>query len=616
MITWRGLTDDQRQAVQAVCAVVAPTKNLIVDCQHVPTGIHIQCHGEQATLTYGSTTDLMHGAALLCGQAQKTAQFDIQQQPRFEVMAAMLDVARNGVPTVAMVKQMIRRLASMGYNELWLYLEDLFEIPEEPYFGRGRGCYRQAELHEIALYGDHFGVTVVPAVQTLAHLHNALKWDAHLAVKDTDDTLLVGAVATKRFLTHLLRAASAPFTTNKIHVGMDEAYQLGRGRYLDQNGFTDQETLILQQLKLVVSLTQELGLKAYMWSDLWFTFASDKHEMYDPAVHFDPAFKASLPSVGQVYWDYYHEDEQTYRDRFAQHFELSDDVAFAGGIWTWSALAPNQSKMLATIDAGLKAAKASGVQQVVATMWFDDGAEVPFSAAWYGLQAFATYQYHDEVTLAIIDAEYETMQGEAATFYQLLDHFDNFTGNINVDADNVSKIILYEDLMLQRYRQNLSAVDIEGPYQELIAALSHAQVREDNQLMMIFYRQLAQTILVKQRTLKAIAVLSKDGADEAQAEAALIAVTNCKTALEQLLGDFRALWQQQRRGNGFEIIDVRLGGQIARCNTVTWRINEWLAGRDDLAELREPILPMDKRNNGLVGHGLYKEIVSACELSF
>ena len=208
------------------------------------------------------------------------------------------------------------------------------------------------------------------------------------------------------------------------------------------------------------------------------------------------------------------------------------------------------------------------------------------------------------------------MQGEAATFYQLLDHFDNFTGNINVDADNVSKIILYEDLMLQRYRQNLSAVDIEGPYQELIAALSHAQVREDNQLMMIFYRQLAQTILVKQRTLKAIAVLSKDGADEAQAEAALIAVTNCKTALEQLLGDFRALWQQQRRGNGFEIIDVRLGGQIARCNTVTWRINEWLAGRDDLAELREPILPMDKRNNGLVGHGLYKEIVSACELSF
>ena len=112
------------------------------------------------------------------------------------MLAAILDVARNGVPTVAMIKQIIRRLAR-GYNELWLYLEDLFEIPEAPSFGRGRGRYQQTELHEIALYGDRFGVTIVSAVQTLAHLHNALKWDAHAAVKDTDDTLLVGAPAAK-----------------------------------------------------------------------------------------------------------------------------------------------------------------------------------------------------------------------------------------------------------------------------------------------------------------------------------------------------------------------------------------------------------------------------------
>lgn len=616
MITWQGLTTDQVQAVQAVCAAIMPASDLTVECQQVTTGIHIQRNGDQARLTYGSTAELMHGAALLCGQSRKATQFDIQQQPRFEVMAAMLDVARNGVPTVAMIKQIIRRLASMGYNELWLYLEDLFEIPEAPYFGRGRGRYQQTELHEIALYGDRFGVTIVPAVQTLAHLHNALKWDAHAAVKDTDDTLLVGAPATKDFLTNLLRAASAPFTTNKIHVGMDEAYQLGRGRYLDQNGFTDQEKLILQQLQLVVSLTQKLGLKAYMWSDLWFTFASSKHEMYDPDVHFDPAFKASLPPVGQVYWDYYHEDEQTYRERFAQHFELSDDVAFAGGIWTWSALAPNQSKMLATIDAGLKAAKASGVQQVVATMWFDDGAEVPFSAAWYGLQAFATYQYYEDVTPAMIDTEYTMTQGEDTTFYRLLDQFDNFTGKVNVDADNVSKLILYEDLMLQRYRSNLAVIDVETQYQDLMTKLDQVHVHQENQLMVTFYKKLAQTILVKQRALKAVATLGDSDSTQSQADSARAAVTSCQHALEQLLRDFRALWQQQRRGNGFEVIDVRLGGQIARCETVIWRIDEWLAGRDDLAELREPLLPMDKHNNGLVGHGLYKEIVSACELSF
>jgi len=614
MIKWRGLQEPQLSAVQAIWGP-SDSESLTIECEKGTAGLVLQRDGDQATLRYGSTVDLMRGVAVLSGQ-QGVAHFAIQQQPRFEVMAAMLDVARNGVPTVTMVQQMIRRLASMGYNELWLYLEDLFEIPEEPYFGRERGRYSQAELHEMALYGDQFGVTVVPAVQTLAHLHNALKWDAHQAIKDTDDTLLVGAPATKQFLMHLLQAASAPFTTNKIHVGMDEAYQLGRGRYLDQNGFTSQQTLILRQLKLVVELTQQLGLKAYMWSDLWFTFASAKHEMYDPEVHFDADFKASLPPVGQVYWDYYHEDKQVYCDRFAQHFELSDDVTFAGGIWTWSALAPNQSKMLATIDAGLSAAKDSGVQQVVATIWFDDGAEVPVSTAWYGLQAFATYQYHDKVTPVMIDQEYLLTQGEDPAFYQLLDRFDNFTAAVNVDADNVSKIVLYEDLVLQRYRDNLNQIDIEGQYQQLIGELDRIEVRPDNRLTLAYYQQLARTVLAKLWALHAVMQLKDAALESTQGQSALNAITTCRQSLQQLSQLAREVWHQQRRGNGYEIIDIRLGGQIARCDTVAWRITEWLAGRDDLAELHEPLLPMDKHNNGIVGHGLYKEIVSACELSF
>lgn len=619
MIEWHGLSAQQVVAVQAVCLPETQANQLTVTCRAAnqgEAGVKIKRDGDQASLIYGSTADLMRGAALLSAKAAQENQFEIQQTPQFEVMAAMLDVARNGVPTVAMLKRMIRRLASMGYNELWLYLEDLFEIPEEPYFGRERGRYSQTELHEVALYGDQFGVKIVPAVQTLAHVHNALKWDAHNAVKDTDDTLLVGAPATKTFLTHLLKAASAPFTTNKIHIGMDEAYQLGRGRYLDQNGFTDQTTLILDQLKLVVSLTQELGLKPYMWSDLWFTFASPKNEMYDPDVHFDADFKASLPPVGQVYWDYYHEDEQTYRDRFAQHFELSDDVVFAGGIWTWSALAPDQSKMLATVKAGLDAAKASGVRQVVATMWFDDGAEVPLSASWYGLQAFAAYQFHDQVTSATIDDEYALTQGEAPDFYKVLDQFDNFTAGVNVDADNVSKIVLYEDLLVQKYRQNLQAIDLEGRYQTLVATLGKLMVRPENRLTLTFYRQLAKTVLMKGRALTAVAQLQAATANDATAEAAVAAIAAYQRELTALTGQFRAIWHQQRRGNGYEVIDVRLGGQLARCATVTWRIREWQAGRDDLAELHEPLLPMDKFNNGVVGHGLYKQIVSACDMSF
>ncbi|WP_235715856.1 beta-N-acetylhexosaminidase [Latilactobacillus fuchuensis] len=377
MIKLQGLTTEQRLAAEALISDNGDAQQLTVDCQQGAPGICLTRTGNTGTIIFGTQSNLMHAVALYSGLVKEEHDFEIKQATHFDSLIAMLDVARNGVPTVEMLKTYIRKIASMGYTELWLYLEDLFEVPEEPYFGQGRGRYSQADLHTVAVYGEQFGVTVVPAIQTLAHMHNALKWDAHHAVRDTNDTLLVDAPATKTFIQHLLQAATAPFLTNKIHIGMDEAYQLGRGGYLDQNGFTDQQTLILNQLKMVVEVTESLGLDPYMWSDLWFTFASPKHEMYDPDVHFSPEFKAQLPKVGQVYWDYYHEDQATYLDRFKQHFELSDNVVFAGGIWTWSELAPNQSKMLATVEAGLSAAKKANVRQVIATMWFDDGAEVP-----------------------------------------------------------------------------------------------------------------------------------------------------------------------------------------------------------------------------------------------
>ncbi|QAR34640.1 beta-N-acetylhexosaminidase [Latilactobacillus curvatus] len=616
MVKLEGLTTTQLLAANSFLDKNALAQPVLVECTQGVAGIEVTRQGGKGTITYGTTADLMHAVALYNGLVTDGQDFEVKQGTNFEQLIAMLDVARNGVATVAMLKQYIHKIAGMGYTELWLYLEDLFEVPEEPYFGRGRGRYSQQELHEVALYGERFGVTVVPAIQTLAHMHNALKWDAHHAVRDTADTLLVGASETRTFIEHIVRAATEPFITNRIHIGMDEAYQLGRGAYLDKNGFTDQETLILEQLKMVVEVTESMGLEPYMWSDLWFTFASPKHEMYDPDVHFTPEFKASLPKVGQVYWDYYHEDEATYTSRLAQHFELSDDVVFAGGIWTWSALAPDQSKMLATVEAGLNAAKKAQVKQVIATMWFDDGSEVPISTGWYGLQAFAAYQYHDQVTPAIIDRDFELTQGEKPTFYQALDRFDNFTEGANTDADNVSKLVLYEDLLLQRYAANFEQVDMVQQWQQLAQQLGQTSLSAANRLMGVYYQQLARTLIDKVLALQAISQLRAADAGFELGESAIEAIRQFKQSLIRLAPLARQVWHQQRRGNGYEIMDIRLGGQLMRADTVIWRISEWQAGRDALLELKEPVLPMDKKSNGLVGHGLYQEIVSAGDISF
>ena len=92
---------------------------------------------------------------------------------------------------------------------------------------------------------------------------------------------------------------------------------------------------------MVFELCKGLNLKPMMWSDMWFEIGSPTHMMYDPIANLNE-FKVD-PQIGQVYWDYYSTDVNHYLPVMKKHFELTDNVYFAMGIWTWGRLSPNQS---------------------------------------------------------------------------------------------------------------------------------------------------------------------------------------------------------------------------------------------------------------------------------
>ena len=118
----------------------------------------------------------------------------------FSKNGVMLDCSRNAVFTVEKVKSVIRTLAKMGMNVLMLYTEDTYEVPGEPYFGSYRGRYIKAEIQEMDAYASMFGIELVPCIQTLAHLHNALKWPGKNKIKDSTDVLIVGKEETNLYI--------------------------------------------------------------------------------------------------------------------------------------------------------------------------------------------------------------------------------------------------------------------------------------------------------------------------------------------------------------------------------------------------------------------------------
>ena len=121
----------------------------------------------------------------------------------------------------------------MGYNQAMLYMEDTYEIPDERFFGYLRGKYYQSELKELDDYAYSLGIELIPCVQTLAHLQTIFRWPDFGAVNDITNILLVDDPRTYKVIEHMIAALRVCFRTNKINTGMDEAYLIARGKYMN-----------------------------------------------------------------------------------------------------------------------------------------------------------------------------------------------------------------------------------------------------------------------------------------------------------------------------------------------------------------------------------------------
>jgi hypothetical protein len=147
----------------------------------------------------------------------------------------------------------------MGYNAIVLYCEDTFEVEGEPFFGYMRGRYSIAEMKEIDAYGQEIGMEVIPCIQTLAHLETYLRWKQ--VPRDNFRTLMVGEERIYTLIDHMFATLSKCFRTKNIHIGMDEAHMLGRGAYLDKNGYEPKIDIVKKHLAQGHDLDREKLIK-------------------------------------------------------------------------------------------------------------------------------------------------------------------------------------------------------------------------------------------------------------------------------------------------------------------------------------------------------------------
>ena len=548
-----------------------------------------------------------------------TDTYENQETVYFERNGFMLDCSRNAVFTVEKVKSVIRTLAKMGMNVLMLYTEDTYEVPGEPYFGSYRGRYTKAEIQEMDAYASMFGIELVPCIQTLAHLHNALKWPGKNEIKDSTDVLIVGKEETYTFIEKLLQSVKEAFSTRRVHLGMDEAVLLGLGKYLKENGYEKGSVLIREHCKRVLAICKKLDLEPMIWSDMYIT-ANTNGGYYEVSADADcSSWEKPEKGLGLVYWDYYHDDEKSYEKMLNIHKQLSDDVIFAGGSWIWNGIAPNYSKTFACTKAALQTCKKCQTKEVLCTAWMDNGAETPVDAVWPGVALFAHLGFHLEYNEKVLEEEFKECVGGNLKDFMALDAFDSLflNGKANQEAQNPSKYLLYQDPMAGTFDQEVvkSGVDTGAYYEKLKEQMAACQENSFAYAALFAYYEKLAAVLADKADL---GVRMKAAYDKNQLQdlkkICEKEIPETVQKLEEMKILREDLWMSEAKPFGYELMDVKLGAVLTRLSSTRRRVKKYLDGSlPRLQELEEARLPYfeknaDKRENR------WSQIISGSDL--
>ena len=95
---------------------------------------------------------------------------------------------------------------------------------------------------------------------------NALfRWKEH--PRETDDILLTDDPRTYELIERMIATLSECFASRKIHIGMDEAHMLGRGKFLDIHGYEKTSDIMKRHLARVLEIIDKYGYEVMLWSD-------------------------------------------------------------------------------------------------------------------------------------------------------------------------------------------------------------------------------------------------------------------------------------------------------------------------------------------------------------
>lgn len=506
----------------------------------------------------------------------------IHQNPH---LGFMLDAARDAVPKLETLKQYVIYLALFGYDYFEIYVEDVLEVIDEPMFGYMRGKYTQKELNELDDFATLFGIEMVPCIQTLAHLERIFMHEPYGVIHDIDDILLVGHDRTYQLIDNILRTTRACFKSNRINIGMDEAWHLGVGKYLDQNGYQTRIEIMGKHLAKVLELTRKYGYQTSMWADMFFHLTGSNY--HQDGIEISRNIKALVPpDLTLIYWDYYRTDLEGYLAKFEAVKSLTNNYSYAGGAWKWMGFSPNNQFTYRSMAEAIKAFTEYKTNDFLVTGWGDDGGEASHFSILGPLAWISSKLTSDKDTLSHKDLVLKWITGYTLDELDQLERPNLLNDSKNYLPHNPSKYLLYEDVLM-----GSTYYKVSRNYKNRYA--SHSKALKSLSKRNVPFSYLFETLYHLSKVLEVKSTLTIE-IYEAYKAKNTHQMTKCIHTLsvvikrvESLFKHFEIQWHKESKPQGFEVHTHRFGGLLLRLKSVRKLLTDWLLQPNSLIDVLE-----------------------------
>lgn len=265
-----------------------------------------------------------------------------------------------------------------------------------------------------------------------------------------------------------------------------------------------------------------------------------------------------------------------------KHKELNHEIVFAGGIHTWVGLGVHNKLSFDSMIPALELCRENEIKKVFATVWGDNGAEVPFYTVLPGLQLFAEYNYYDNAKH--LAKRFKQCTGMEIEAFLALELDDLDEEKRIVPWISTSKQVLYNDPLMGLFDKCFENEDMYGIYKKKLERINKVNVPSGMELLFDYYKRLIEVLMLKSKLTKDM-LSAYDDKDMSALKKCASDFGDLSEKVRETYNVYVKQWELMNKPFGMEIIDLRFGGLITRLNTASRRLNEFCDGK--LAVLEE-----------------------------